>query len=800
MNKNFKTNLIALLAIVSGTSCGSCFAFQDSSSVNHTNSAVVQNTDNTPIGAFGAVVLAVAPSENQPKKVAPPIVSQSPAVTPNIATGAELPPIVSQSSARTPNVTASTDLPPIVSQSPAAPLDSATSTELPPIVSQSPAAPLQIATGAELPPIVSQQQAEPSQIAAVNALQPIASQPPAVTLDVDAGTELPPIVSQQQAESSQIAAVNALQPISTPELSKQIQTSTASIEEPSKLPPIKEANEFESSVVPVPFPQESRTELAQEIMPKPVQPIALLHPINPPAPETDSPVINASSTPQSQVQLATMLTPISTDDIVEPTTGSDILLATVPPQIIQADALRNMPNSTANQQATRWAPKNRQMTNNVSSGGVPIYREQLRANPPMTTGLSNTPPVIQTSSTVLNIAPPVVGNVPQTASFPRSVRANAVAAKSPISVGTAPPVETALNPNYFSAPAAEAPVITTSQNGNSCSGCNGRGCSDCGIATTVGGAASNCESCGTGGCFNPGSVKSRFGASGSVSDARRYLHAEVLYFDREDGTISNSNFGSLNDFDWNLGWRLTFGAKSDSLSGREFSYMGIMPVEQTVTRTDAAARINARFSVGDGFTGAEISSFKNAVSQTEYKETQIHSFEYNRTTWGWDVVKSFVGLRYFYIDDQYMMTSLNNIGETGTFEMSTVNNLFGPHAGGELFYDVGYRLSYSLAGKAGVYANLNKVDTSLFNAGAQFMDVSDNSATVSTSLELNMLAHYQLSRSARLRLGYNFLWVGEVASVSDNFIPVLSPTAGTNSSDDDDMLFHGASFGLEIFR
>ena len=126
--------------------------------------------------------------------------------------------------------------------------------------------------------------------------------------------------------------------------------------------------------------------------------------------------------------------------------------------------------------------------------------------------------------------------------------------------------------------------------------------------------------------------------------------------------------------------------------------------------------------------------------------------------------------------------------------------MIGPHIGGELFYDVGYRLSYSLFGKAGGYLNFNRVETDLVNAGAQFLNAEDNSLTISGSLELGLISHFQLSRSARLRLGYNVLWLGEVASVSDNFPAVLTPFTGTDTSDSDDMFFHGASFGLEIYR
>ena len=245
---------------------------------------------------------------------------------------------------------------------------------------------------------------------------------------------------------------------------------------------------------------------------------------------------------------------------------------------------------------------------------------------------------------------------------------------------------------------------------------------------------------------------------------------------------------------------MTFGAKSDSLRGREVTYFGIAPVEETVVRTDGLGQITSGLVTGGGFTPATISAFQNVTSQTDFKDSQIHSLEFNRVTWGWDILKSFAGIRYVHFADLYQQTNVNGFGETGFFELSAINNLIGPHIGGEIFYDVGYRLSYSLASEFGLYANFNEVDTVLTNNATTFIDADDPGGSISTTLELKFLAHYQLSQTARFRFGYNLLYLGEVATVSDNFNPLLTPLTATSNSDSDDAFFHGVSFGLEIFR
>jgi hypothetical protein len=338
-------------------------------------------------------------------------------------------------------------------------------------------------------------------------------------------------------------------------------------------------------------------------------------------------------------------------------------------------------------------------------------------------------------------------------------------------------------------------------------------------STMSGGSVCGCQNCGTNGCYNPSEIAGTFNSCGCNSMARRYMIAEVLYFDREDGFINNSNFGTLNNFDPEAGWRFTIGRRTDSTRGREISYMGTLAIEQTRNAVQPGGLIQSRFVPADGFNGGNMRAFFNATEQSQAKETFLHSLEFNRVKWGWDVMKSFVGLRYFLVDDSYSMFSqsaavapsfANPAGipaEQGFFQMDAVNHLIGPHIGGELYYDVGYRWSLSGFSKAGIYANFNQFDTRLVSNGVTFVDAEDNNATISTSYEAGLMAKYRLTQRAQFRAGYNILWLGEMGTVSDNLANrtnqlgiSLTPSIGAGTSDSDDMFFHGFSFGFELYR
>lgn len=345
----------------------------------------------------------------------------------------------------------------------------------------------------------------------------------------------------------------------------------------------------------------------------------------------------------------------------------------------------------------------------------------------------------------------------------------------------------------------EAAVIGS---GNSaCSGCGGGGCPECGMVGAAIGDVAGCQSCGPGGCFNGDDITSQFNACGSVSWARRYLIVDAIYIDRHDGTVAISNFGGLNNFEDDLyGARITLGNREDAANGKELVYFGTAKLSQSAVHTDALGRISiGSFPVPPNPFASSVTAFRNAVFQSQTKETMLQGIEINRNDWGWDVMRTFVGLRYLYVQDDYSMVSTNLAGETGVFQLATQNNMFGPQIGYELFYDVGRRISFSTIGKFGIFANPNVVKTRLNNAGTQFLGLTDNNISLAGLIELGLQGHFKLSERSRFRFGYTGLYLGQVAGVSDNIPVTLNPTTGSNTSDSGQMMFNGVSFGFEVF-
>ena len=183
----------------------------------------------------------------------------------------------------------------------------------------------------------------------------------------------------------------------------------------------------------------------------------------------------------------------------------------------------------------------------------------------------------------------------------------------------------------------------------------------------------------------------------------------------------------------------------------------------------------------------------------EFKSSRLHSIEYNRVSWGWDIFKTHFGLRYLYFDDEYTLNSTSGAG-TGVFDLDAQNHIFGPQIGTEVFYDVGYRTSWSGFVRGGVTVNIGTLDTFVTNNATTLVDQSDSEVNIGGLIEAGFTGHYQLSQRARVRFGYSGLWFSDAISTESNFPGVLANTTGQIFDEETDVFVQALNLGLEFYR
>lgn len=287
---------------------------------------------------------------------------------------------------------------------------------------------------------------------------------------------------------------------------------------------------------------------------------------------------------------------------------------------------------------------------------------------------------------------------------------------------------------------------------------------------------------------------------GCVSGATGYAFLDFLYMDRDKGDFSASFLPSDDSYDFTPGARIRIGRKYDSIEGWEASFTML---DAFTSNSQIASPTNSLFTnliPIDGFTPASLSSFNGASFHENFQKSHFYSAEWNKMSYNWDVMSSFIGIRATSIDDLYGLNSIGGGGSFGTYRLRARNFLIGPQIGGELFYDIGRRLSFSMSGKLGGYLNFYQTNTEFANANLLIMDNTDEDVDFSWSAEMGFFARYMLTPRAKLKLGYEFWYFDNVASAQGQYNGLLSPYSGLNSSNSDDAVYHGASFGLEWYR
>ncbi len=297
-----------------------------------------------------------------------------------------------------------------------------------------------------------------------------------------------------------------------------------------------------------------------------------------------------------------------------------------------------------------------------------------------------------------------------------------------------------------------------------------------------------------------GSSGDTFACCGFVSDASGYAIVDGLYWGREDGTFRAGNFTTVNDYDWTWGGRFTIGKRIDCTRGWEASYMQVDPWLAVNSQNNAAGQlIGAIFPSAGGLPVSAFSAFRNSTFLEQFHKSDLNGAEINKTYWGSDVAKAFIGARYLYFDDEFHLSSANIFGQQGIHTIDTTNKMFGLHVGGELLYDIGYRLAFSVSGKLGGYANFYQGRTGLLNNNTIHVNASRTDTDFSASGDLGVFARLKLGPRTRLRAGYEAMALFNVFDVESNFSTTVLPAAGQNYNDGS-AFFHGATLGFEVFR
>ncbi len=296
-----------------------------------------------------------------------------------------------------------------------------------------------------------------------------------------------------------------------------------------------------------------------------------------------------------------------------------------------------------------------------------------------------------------------------------------------------------------------------------------------------------------------GTVGQPFQDYGFSQGARGYFVFDALFWDRPAGTFRASNITVINEHDWTKGGRVTIGRRRDAVIGWEASFMGFDPWIETSTQYNPPATLfGAIFPDASGFPDASYSSFRSATFMEQFHKTDLNSVEVNKTWWGADVAKVFIGGRFVYFQDKFHLSSANAFGEQGIYKLRGTNNLAGVHAGSQAIYDIGRRAAFSVGGKLGVYANFARGEVQLINSSSLVHFRQTDNTDFSATMDLSATLHMRLGNQARFRIGYDAFVITSAVTAEQNYTTIVSPASVVVFNES--VVLHGLAIGFEIYR
>ena len=283
-------------------------------------------------------------------------------------------------------------------------------------------------------------------------------------------------------------------------------------------------------------------------------------------------------------------------------------------------------------------------------------------------------------------------------------------------------------------------------------------------------------------------------------DVSYYVNAEALYLRREgDERFSLSRNTFLPDFEYEWGGRFTLGHLWDCVNGVEATYVGPFDWNRNRTITDPG-NLNSRFTtpLGGGIAAADIDAFNGADIHSQDWRARMQSIELNRRWWTWDVLSTMIGVRYIDYEEDYRFTSTHAANGIGLFANNITNQLIGAQVGADLMYPVNLRTSVGFRGKGGVYGNFMDSATVMTNDGSIVLNSGDSRVDLAGLIEAGVYGSYQLVPSIRFTAGYEFWYMPGVATVPEQLPQQVTLGSGTDVRNDDSILLHGASVGVQV--
>jgi hypothetical protein len=230
---------------------------------------------------------------------------------------------------------------------------------------------------------------------------------------------------------------------------------------------------------------------------------------------------------------------------------------------------------------------------------------------------------------------------------------------------------------------------------------------------------------------------------------------------------------------------------TDPMEMVEFNFMGTLNWERQLQSTGP---VNSLLQSSDP---GWLTNFNQADNHDQFQTAKLRTYALNKRLITDELGNSFYGLSIIDYSEQYQFES-RAPGGTANMNISTKNLLAGMHTGMELWRPFSQRFSLGGQGTAGLYGNFDKASWNASSGNGKSFDVSDQECNLAFKLGVAARARYQLNSRCAAFGGYEWTYLGGLATVAHQPIGTLSSTPALDMSTNSGYLLQGAQCGIEF--
>jgi hypothetical protein len=316
---------------------------------------------------------------------------------------------------------------------------------------------------------------------------------------------------------------------------------------------------------------------------------------------------------------------------------------------------------------------------------------------------------------------------------------------------------------------------------------------------------------------SPGHVLFYGGIGYMALQRQRLGHGAAAVLDTASGGVDTGNpppAGALQAADfhdigmnWNNGLRGTLGVFHDD---RAFELSGFYLFQNSSAKTYAnPGRLDSFFNVNGNFSAAPLGfegdngMWLQADVMRLRLQTALGSAEANYRWWPCPQFSWLLGVRYLDLYERFSFYTgdddLTVLGTNGrpdptreaTYYVTAHNQIVAPQLGFEWNRPLTCWLDFTMSAKGAWGANFLTVDVNLKRGDGFMAPHSGRSQTLFSHLyETGFFLDFHAGERARLRAGYNLMWVVDVAEALGQFDYNLAHTSG-RTKDNQSIFYHG---------